>query len=68
MSNASNVYVILGLSNERSYADAAKEVLARKAAPHALDGLLTGKGVLFGGQVTSLVGAFGSHEYMLKAP
>jgi hypothetical protein len=61
-------YAVFSLSDDRAYADAAKEILARKPSPKSLDPLLTRPGMLLGGQVTSLVGAFGSHEYALKLP
>jgi hypothetical protein len=61
-------YILFSLADDRAYGDAAREILARKPSPKALDPLLTQRGILLGGQVTSLVGAFGSHEYSLKLP
>jgi hypothetical protein len=66
--DTSTTYMLFGLADDKTYAATAKEVLARKTAPRALDPLLTQRGIIMGGQVTSLMGAFGSHELQLKDP
>lgn len=64
--DAQNTFMLFGLSDDRAYATTAKEILTRKASPRTLDPLLTQKGFILGGQVTSFIGAFSTHEYSLK--
>ena len=66
--DGATTFMLFGLADDRTYAAIAKEIVSRKTAPRALDPLLTQKGIILGGQVTSLVGAFGSHELLLKDP
>ena len=60
-------YLVLGLSTDAAFAGIAKEILARRTTPRTLDPYFERKGLLFGGQLTSLVGAFAAHEVALKA-
>lgn len=66
--DGTTTYMLFGLADDKTYVATAKEVLARKSSPRALDPLLTQKGIILGGQITSLIGAFGSHELLLKDP
>ncbi len=66
--DGATTFMLFGLADERTYAATAKEILTRKTTPRALDPLLTQKGIILGGQITSLIGAFGSHELLLKDP
>ena len=66
--DAQYTYVVFGLADDHAYADAAKEILARKGTPRAIDPMFAQKGIVLGGQITSLIGAFGSHELALRDP
>ncbi len=66
--DGATTFMLFGLADDKTYAATAKEILGRKAAPRALDPLLTQKGIILGGQITSLIGAFSSHELLLKDP
>ena len=61
--DTASTFFICGLPDDKTYADTAKEVVSRKGSPQALDPLLEQKGMLYGGQITSLIGAFTSHEF-----
>lgn len=59
-------FLVVGLADDRAYAGAAKKILARKAEAKSVDPYLAQKGLVFGGEWTSLVGAFASHELALS--
>jgi hypothetical protein len=59
-------YTIIGLDDERAFVAVAKDLLARKTESLVADPFFQRPGLLLGGQITSLVGAFGVHEMALK--
>jgi len=59
-------YNVIGLDDERAFVAVAKDLLSRKAESLVADPLFQNPGLLLGGQITSLVGAFGLHEIALK--
>lgn len=63
---AGRAFLVVGLSDDKAYGAAAKKILARKVEAKAVDPYLLQKGLVFGGEWTSLVGAFASHELALS--
>ncbi len=60
-------YFLVGLPDDATFAARAKEIVARKPASGAAKSPYADrKGLLLGGQLTSLVGAFASHEVSLR--
>ncbi len=60
-------YFLVGLPDDATFAARAKEIVTRKPVSGASKGPYSDrKGLLLGGQLTSLVGAFASHEMSLR--
>jgi hypothetical protein len=60
-------YFVVGLPDDTTFAARAKEIIARKPTSGAAKSPYADrKGLLLGGQLTSLVGAFASHEVSLR--
>lgn len=60
-------YFLVGLPDDATFASRAKEIVARRPASGAAKSPYADrKGLLLGGQLTSLVGAFASHEVSLR--
>lgn len=55
-------FVVAGLDDDRAYAGAAKRILGRKPEPREMDPYFRQGGLVLGGEVTTLIGAFASHE------
>lgn len=55
-------FVVAGLDDDKAYAGAAKRILARKPQAREMDPYFRQPGLVLGGEVTTLIGAFASHE------